>query len=150
MNEYQSLRDACFFRWATLDLASYVMRMALLWSLGALICFPVASYSFALDEFPVKCILATIAGATIWLALILSRLYLGWSYVCDRLLSQSVVYEETGWYDGQSWKKPAEELAKHQLVGLYQIRPILRRLRYSFAVLLGVFLVSGTCMWAWL
>ena len=29
------------------------------------------------------------------------RIYLGWSYVGDRLLSAAVEYEETGWYDGQ-------------------------------------------------
>lgn len=29
------------------------------------------------------------------------RLYLGFSHVGSRLLSATVVYEETGWYDGQ-------------------------------------------------
>lgn len=28
------------------------------------------------------------------------NMYNGWSYVRDRLLSATVEYEETGWYDG--------------------------------------------------
>jgi len=40
--------------------------------------------------------------------LVVLRIYLGWSYVGDRLLSAVVPYEETGWYDGQMWVKPPE------------------------------------------
>ncbi len=35
------------------------------------------------------------AGFVVSLAVI--RIYLGWSYVGDRLLSAAVAYEETGW-----------------------------------------------------
>ena len=148
MNEYRSLQESCFFGWATRDLKTYLTRMALLWSGGGLIALPIARESFGLEESLGKCLLGTAAGATLGLVLILVRLYLGWSYVCDRLLSKAVVYEETGWYDGQSWQKPAEDLAKDQLVGIYDVRPILRRLRYTFAVL-GLLLIGGGCLWRW-
>lgn len=146
MNEYKSLQDSWFFRWVTLDLNVYIKRIALLWILGAVLSFPVARDSFTLAEAPIRCVLLMAVGATIGLSLILLRLYLGWSYICDRLLSPSIAYEETGWYDGQSWQKTAAELAQDQLIGIYQVRPILRRLRYSFAGLI-VLLICGTCLW---
>lgn len=37
------------------------------------------------------------AGFVVSLAVI--RIYLGWSYVGNRLLSAAVAYEETGWYE---------------------------------------------------
>ncbi|AQK88058.1 hypothetical protein ZEAMMB73_Zm00001d038853 [Zea mays] len=44
------------------------------------------------------------------------RMYLGWAYVGNRLLSATVEYEETGWYDGQV--KPVVNRVKFTLVGL--------------------------------
>jgi len=43
--------------------------------------------------------------------LALVRLYLGW-YMCDRLISPTIFYEESGWYDGQTWTKPSEVLQR--------------------------------------
>ena len=146
LNEYNSLKEGCLFRWATLELRPYLVRLAVLWSLAGLFCAPVSASSLVLKHAPGKFLLATAAGASFWLGLLLVRLYLGWSYVCDRLLSESVIYEETGWYDGQSWTKTAEELAQDRLVGTYQVQPILKRLRYSFAAL-GAMLVVGSALW---
>ena len=36
-------------------------------------------------------------GALVVVALVTLRIYLGWQYVGDRLLSASVAYEESGW-----------------------------------------------------
>lgn len=72
---------------------------------------------------------ATAAGASIGLAFILLRLFLGWGYVYDRLFSSTIIYEETGWYDGQRWEKSELELTQHRLIASYQIEPILQRLR---------------------
>ena len=46
-------------------------------------------------------LLSGTVGAAFVVALAVLRIYLGWSYVGDRLLSAAVAYEETGWYDGQ-------------------------------------------------
>ena len=59
------------------------------------------------------------------------RLYLGWSYVVKRLLSATVFYEESGWYDGQIWIKTAENLTRDRLIGIYQIIPFLKRIKYT-------------------
>ena len=67
-------------------------------------------------------------------------IYNNWSYVRDRLLSATVAYEETGWYDGQTYVKDPEMLARDRLLGTYVVRPIVERLRKTLlACGLGVF-----------
>lgn len=149
INEYQNLKESCFFRWATLDLRSYLVGIVRLWSLSWLFVSPVAAASFSPARYPEKFGLIASAGASLVLALILLRLYLGWSYVCDRLLRETVFYEETGWYDGQLWTKPPEEQVKDSLIGTYQVQPVLQRLRRTFGFL-GLLLCSGCIVWNFL
>lgn len=57
------------------------------------------------------------------------RIYLGWKYVADRLMTATLEYEETGWYDGQFFVKPPEILTRDRLLGTYEVRPVMARLR---------------------
>lgn len=66
---------------------------------------------------------------------IMMRLYLGWSYIVKRLLSATVFYEESGWYDGQVWIKNSDYLIQDRLIGLYQVIPFITRIKYSFLVI---------------
>ena len=51
-----------------------------------------------------------------------------------RLLAESVAYEESGWYDGQTWEKPVSWREKDQLVARHEVRPILGRLARAMAL----------------
>lgn len=62
-------------------------------------------------------------------------MYLGWAYVGNRLLSATVEYEETGWYDGQIWVKTAEVLARDRLLGSFTVKPVLNRLKNTLVTL---------------
>lgn len=146
INEYQALQDSCFFRWAVADLGSYRRTLLKLWGLSWLLTAPVTAASFAPEDAPLQFLLMAATGATFCLSLILLRLYLGWSYICDRLLRKMVLYEETGWYDGQCWLKPPAERLQDQLIGTYQVQPILRRISQTFAVL-GCLLVAEGLLW---
>lgn len=42
-------------------------------------------------------LLSGITGASAVVAIAVIRIYLGWAYVGNRLLSAAVDYEETGW-----------------------------------------------------
>jgi hypothetical protein len=86
------------------------------------------------------------AGASVFLMLMLLRLYLGWSYVRDRLLRETIFYEESGWYDGQTWTKPPEILTRDRLIVSYQVQPILLRLKRTFGIL-ALFFVGGSLIW---
>ena len=57
------------------------------------------------------------------------RLYLAWRYIYDRLMNATVSYEESGWYDGQTWVKTNEVLIQDRLVGTYEVLPVMERLR---------------------
>ncbi|MBW4518801.1 MAG: CGLD27 family protein [Scytolyngbya sp. HA4215-MV1] len=146
INEYQDLKSSWFFGWATLDRKRYVMPMVWIWGFSWIVMGPVAAVSFPPDKDLGHFLLSGAAGASLLLALVLLRLYLGWVYVCDRLLDANVFYEESGWYDGQTWTKPPEVLMQDQLIVSHQIKPIFSRLRYTFGVLSLCF-VCGILLW---
>ena len=60
--------------------------------------------------------------------LISVRLYLGWNHIFNRLISEKVEYEESGWYDGQVWEKPLVLKEKESLIASLEVKPILRNL----------------------
>lgn len=149
VNEYQELKDSWFFGWTTLDWRGYVMKLVWVWLWSWIIAGPIAAASFAPHKQIMQFIMCGAGGAGVFLALTLLRLYLGWSYVRDRLLKETIFYEESGWYDGQTWKKPPEVLMRDRLLVSYQIQPILKRLKRTFGVLL-LFVFSGGLIWNFL
>jgi hypothetical protein len=86
-------------------------------------------------------------GATIPVLLVLARIYSAWGYVGRRLFSEKIVYEESGWYDGQVWEKIPEMLAQDRLVATYEVKPALDRL-VRLAIALGISLGLGAILWA--
>ncbi|MBE9125092.1 CGLD27 family protein [Coleofasciculus sp. LEGE 07092] len=149
VNEYQQLADSYFFGWVRRDLRSYVTKLACVWGLSWLIAGPVAAASFAPQKHLVQFILAGGAGALVFVMLILLRLYLGWSYVSDRLFRKTISYEESGWYDGQTWTKPSEVVTRDRLIVSYQVQPLLQRLKWTFGVIV-LFVISGSLIWNFL
>ncbi|NJO39295.1 MAG: CGLD27 family protein [Cyanobacteria bacterium CRU_2_1] len=146
INEYQELRESWFFRWATLNLWSYLKPIFILWGVSWLISAPVAATSFTPAKHSIQFFLFGASGAMIIPTLALVRLYLGWVYVRDRLAQPIVFYEESGWYDGQVWTKPDEVLQRDRLIVTYQIQSILQRLKLTFGAILLLFLV-GSIIW---
>ena len=147
VNEYQELTESWFFSWVTLDWPAYLAKLAWVWGWSCLVSAPLAAASFAPLKYPVQFALCATAGAGFILGLALLRLYLGWFYVRSRLANPTVVYEESGWYDCQSWPKTPEVLAQDQLIVNYELEPILRRLRQTFYAL-TVLLVAGGLIWS--
>lgn len=82
-----------------------------------------------------KLVLGSVSSGLFAVTLVVLRMYLGWAYVGNRLLSATVEYEETGWYDGQIWVKTAEVLARDRLLGSFQVKPALNRLKDSLIAL---------------
>ncbi|MDX2228742.1 MAG: CGLD27 family protein [Leptolyngbyaceae cyanobacterium bins.349] len=146
LNEYEELRQSWYFRWAMLDLTAYIKKMVWLWGWSLVIAAPVAAASFAPTKSPLKFLLASSGGGILFVLLALTRLYLGWAYVSSRLVDTAVVYEESGWYDGQIWPKPLEVLTRDRLVVSYQIQPLLKRMQATLGVLIGTLLL-GAIAW---
>jgi hypothetical protein len=147
IHEYEELKDSWFFCWATLELMRYSKKIAWVffwcWSIAA----PIATASFHPTQFPTKFLLASTLGACGLATLVVLRLYLGWSYIRERLKKDRIFYEESGWYDGQTWLKPIAMRDRDRLVVTYQIEPILGRLRKTGAFLMTL---SGLCCLTWL
>ncbi|MCS6782633.1 MAG: CGLD27 family protein [Gloeomargarita sp. SKYBB_i_bin120] len=149
LQEYRTLRDSWFYCWPALSWGAYVRRLLAAAGLGALVALPVAAASFDPWRQPWLFGCASVAGAGLLPSFLLLRLYLGWRYVQQRLASRTIVYEESGWYDGRTWEKPPTLLAQERLVSIYEVGPLLRRLRWSLA---GVALLYAVLMglgWLW-
>ncbi|KAM5566020.1 hypothetical protein ABKV19_019823 [Rosa sericea] len=103
INEYQNLSTSFPFSWASGDLVEYCSRLIATGASFALfVGLPVASFGvFGAQSEPLKQSLYAVSSGFLVVTLAVVRMYLGWAYVGNRLLSATVEYEETGWYDGQ-------------------------------------------------
>jgi hypothetical protein len=146
VNEYQSLKESWFYGWATRNLRGFLTPIVVLWSVGGLIAAPIAAVSFPPEKLLLRFSLSTLIGAVVLPALALVQLYLGWGYVANRLSQETIPYEESGWYDGQTWTKPNEVLARDRLIVSYELEPLFRRLRRTFGSL-ALFLAVGGILW---
>jgi hypothetical protein len=149
VNEYEHLKDSWLFNWATLDNSAYRRKLAWVGFWGWLLAAPIAAASFPPRKLPWLFLLSAVLGASFLVGLVLLRIYLGWCYIRDRLKSDRVFYEESGWYDGQIWHKPPEILARDRLIASYQVQPILQRLQGT-TLILGIIVVNGGLLWLYL
>ncbi|CAM8911914.1 unnamed protein product [Rhodiola kirilowii] len=104
INEYNNLST----NWASADLLEYCSRLFVTGAAFALFVGVQVAWFGAVgpDSEPVERILAAASSGVLVVTLDVVRMYLGWAYVGNRLLSATVEYEETGWYDGQAPPAP--------------------------------------------
>ena len=114
--------------WA--EAAGYAARVTGLFGFFyGVVAYPIACDSYdPTSQFAETCVSALVGASGATAAMVLN-MYNGWSYVRDRLLSATVEYEETGWYDGQVYVKDPEMLARDRLLGTYTVRPVVEMLR---------------------
>nr|YP_010904292.1 hypothetical protein REQ04_pgp084 [Catenella fusiformis]WCH57543.1 hypothetical protein [Catenella fusiformis] len=141
LNEYVALKKSCFFAWSMLSKHQYVSTICAIFVCLSILFAPFIWIVFYIKTNWLKKVLLNILIVTLVCILIFLRLYLGWSYVTKRLVSATVFYEESGWYDGQVWIKTVDSLTKDRLIGLYEVNPFIIRIKYtllSFILLLIV------------
>ncbi|KAE9599941.1 hypothetical protein Lalb_Chr14g0367691 [Lupinus albus] len=145
INEYQSLSTSFPFSWASGDVVEYGSRLVITGSAFAiLVGLPVAWYgTVGAESEPLKRIVCGVCSGFFVVTLAVLRMYLGWAYVGNRLLSATVEYEETGWYDGRVWVKTAEVLARDRLLGSFSVKPVLSRLKTTLVILATSLLVCA-------
>nr|YP_009393330.1 hypothetical protein [Symphyocladiella dendroidea]ARW61892.1 hypothetical protein [Symphyocladiella dendroidea] len=129
LNEYLSLKDSFLFSWSISPQSSFIFGFLLLF----IVLFVFFSVSFVLfsnvSDFS-QLFLLDFLFSNVVIFLLFIRLYLGWSYIVKRLMSATVFYEESGWYDGQVWIKTSDDLVQDRLVGVYQVMPFILRIKY--------------------
>ncbi len=148
INEYQELQNSWFFGWAKLEPVKYITKLIWVGIWSSIVTAPLAAASFPIAKYPFQFGITTFAGSSIFVALAAIRLYLGWIYIKNRLYNEAIFYEESGWYDGQTWQKTPEILTRDRLLVSFEIQPILKRIQLTFATLVGT-LILGTLLW-WL
>ena len=141
LNEYLSLKESRFFAWSTEESQKYFLTIFYLLIVLFILCYPFAYSIISMKKFFFKSIILDILLVNFMILLMFLRVYLGWSYVIKRLLSATVFYEESGWYDGQIWVKTANILIQDRLIGLYEVMPFIQRIKYCilFCIVLFIF-----------
>lgn len=144
LNEFNYLKNSCFFSWP-LNSDQFGVKLVLIWIINNFINIPIISSFFSFFVDPWKFLVLDLAISNLVLILVLIRLYLGWSYVIQRLFSATVFYEESGWYDGQVWIKPLTVLKQDRLVGQYQVLPLLARIKRVLLIISIILLFEFVC-----
>lgn len=146
INEYQELQESWFFKWGQLTLAAYGYKLLRIWLFSSIVTGPIAAVSFPIHRELLHFVLASMGGSMLFVALTATYLYTGWVHVDRRLRAAAVVYEESGWYDGQTWTKTAEILARDRLLAVHEVQPVIRRLQLTFLSMLGA-IGAGSLVW---
>lgn len=131
LNEYLELKKTFLFSWSTYNFKNYIYVIFTIFLFLFILLSSIFILLFIKEINIYKILLLDFVVIDIIFFFIFFRLYLGWSYVIKRLLSATIFYEESGWYDGQLWTKTADNLTRDRLVGLYQILPFLNRIKYT-------------------
>ena len=140
-NEFIELSKSVIFSWPKTK-KSLIIVLFKFW-IGTFILFLViSSGSIYFKKSILKYILLSFFSSLSIPFLISLRLYLGWNHVFKRLNSESVEYEESGWYDGQVWLKPLFLKERESLIASNEVKPILKNLIQIFSII-SVLALSG-------
>lgn len=127
--EYNSLKSAIDFTWTQSNLKKFInitikifLSFTLIWGL-------ILNNTYSHENYTLKDGLIILTTSSVSTTLVLTRYYLGWKYIYNRLMQAAITYEESGWYDGQIWIKPTQMLLQDRLIGTYEVVPTLQRLK---------------------
>ncbi len=134
LHEYSELKQSFGFMWTTQDTLSFFKTSTFLILSFAFIATGIISSMPKWENDIVNSILQVGMSSMIFFIILLLRLYLAWKYIYTRLLKSTLNYEESGWYDGQTWIKPPEILIQDRLAGVYEVSPILKKLEIALTV----------------
>ena len=133
-NEFIELSKSTFFSWSKTKKSLIIILFK--FCLGTFILFLViSSGSIYFKTSILKYILLSFFSSLSIPFLIVLRLYLGWNHVFKILNSESVEYEESGWYDGQIWIKPLILKERESLIASNEVKPILKNLIQIFSII---------------
>nr|QUE27918.1 Ycf36 [Tsunamia transpacifica] len=141
-NEYNILRESYLFSLPILPSEAFFYKLLNIWLSTLFFSIPIALLNINFKKDLVLSVLLTINISSVLLVLIFLRIYLGWSYVSKRLLSATILYEESGWYDGAIWIKTPIELVQDRLIAQYTIKPVLKRIQYCTQVFILIIMLS--------
>ena len=147
-NEFIELSKSKIFSWpkSKKSLTNILFKF---WIASFILFLVISSGSVYFNTYLTKYILLSLLSSLSVPLLVTVRLYLGWKHVFNRLTSEKVEYEESGWYDGQIWKKPLNIKEKESLIASIEVKPILKNLIQIFSIIL-VLAFSGILLFQYI
>ena len=140
-NEFLELSNSKIFSLAKTKKKFSIILISI-WLVTFLIFLIISSGSIYFNAQLLKYIFLSFFGSLSVPLLITIRLLLGWSHIYKRLTSETIEYEESGWYDGQIWIKPTELKEKEILIASIEVKPILKNLKQIISVII-TFILTG-------
>ncbi len=125
INEFNHISNSLIISWPLLDKNIFFRRLVFSWVLILPIMLTISGGSIYLQNNTYILIIIASTTALILPILILTRQWLSWKYIFRRLKSVNIEYEESGWYDGQIWKKPIEWRTRDLLIAQHEVQPII-------------------------
>ena len=133
-NEFIELSKSIIFSWPKTK-KSLIIVLIKFWIGTFLLFMVISSGSIYFKSSLLKYFLLSFFSSLSIPILISIRLYLGWNHVFNRLNSERVEYEESGWYDGQVWIKPLVLKEKESLIASIEVKPILNNIIQIFSIM---------------
>jgi len=140
-NEFLELSNSQVFGLAKTN-KKFSIILAFIWFLAFLIFLVISTGSAYFNTYILKYIFLSFFGSLSVPLLITIRLLLGWNHIYKRLTSEIIEYEESGWYDGQTWIKPIELKEKESLIASIEVKPILKNLIQITSVIISFILIG--------
>jgi hypothetical protein len=129
LTEYNDLKNSFTFSWTKEKSYSFGKTLIIFLTILIFFIYILVTNNHEHERNEIRSLLQITTSALGIFNLWILRLYLAWKYIYDRLMNATVSYEESGWYDGQTWVKTNEILIQDRLVGTYEVLPVMDRLR---------------------
>tara|TARA_B100001250_G_scaffold219599_1_gene188428 strand:+ start:86 stop:583 length:498 start_codon:yes stop_codon:yes gene_type:complete len=142
LNEFNSIRNSWIISWPFLERSIFYRKLTFSWLFITPISLIISYGSDYLKNNIFELTFVSFTASLFFPILLLIRQWLSWIYIYKRLNSENIEYEESGWYDGQTWEKPVDWRAKDLLIAQYQIKPILNHLEVIIILLILVIIFS--------
>ncbi len=142
LNEFNSIRNSWIISWPFLERIVFYRKLTFSWLIITPVFLTISYGSDYLKNNLYELIFISLTASLSFPVLLLIRQWLSWVYIYKRLNSENIEYEESGWYDGQTWEKPIDWRAKDLLIAQYQIKPVLNHLEVIIVILISVIISS--------
>jgi len=142
LNEFNSIRNSWIISWPFLERNIFYRKLMFSWLFITPVSLTISYGSDYLKNNIFELIFLSFTASFAFPILIIIRQWLSWVYIYKRLNSEKIEYEESGWYDGQTWEKPISWRAKDLLIAQHQIKPILNHLKVIILLLISIIISS--------
>lgn len=132
INNYIGLKENSLTSWTTLSNKKYNRKLYFLFLSFFLTISFLRIYSFLGFYYFYDWFLENIFFASFCVLFLLSTILFRWLQIENTFQTARIFYEESSWYDGQTWEKPLILIKNDRLLSSQKIRPVRKRIQQTF------------------